>query len=96
MNCTFPAIKMQLRFANQTIVDWSSFYQKAVYDVMVVQKIQLDGYGHTVEIDESKFGTKKYHRGHRVENRWVFVVVVKNVKPGTVKQIVTPIPFCPL
>jgi len=25
-----------------------------------------------VEIDESKFGKRKYHRGHRVEGAWVF------------------------
>jgi len=25
-----------------------------------------------VEIDESKFGRRKYHRGHRIEGQWVF------------------------
>jgi len=25
-----------------------------------------------VEIDESKFGRRKYYRGHRVEGQWVF------------------------
>ena len=25
-----------------------------------------------VQIDESKFGKRKYHRGHRVEGQWVF------------------------
>ena len=25
-----------------------------------------------VEIDESKFGKRKYHRGHKVEGQWVF------------------------
>ncbi|KAG0439710.1 hypothetical protein DMUE_2243, partial [Dictyocoela muelleri] len=30
------------------------------------------GEGVIVEIDESKFGKRKYHRGHRVEGVWVF------------------------
>lgn len=28
--------------------------------------------GTNVEIDDSKFGRRKYHRGHRVEGQWVF------------------------
>lgn len=28
--------------------------------------------GRTVEIDESKFGRRKYNKGHRVEWQWVF------------------------
>lgn len=72
MSCTFPVIQLQLRMANQTIVDWSSFCREVVYDAMVVRKVKLGGYGHTIEIDESKFGKRKHHRGHRVEGQWVF------------------------
>ena len=32
----------------------------------------IGGPGSIVEIDESKFGKRKYHRGHRVEGQWVF------------------------
>lgn len=71
MSCTFPVIQLQLRMANQTIVDWSSFCREVVYDAMVVRKVKLGGYGHTIEIDESKFGKRKHHRGHRVEGQWV-------------------------
>ncbi|CAI6355836.1 unnamed protein product [Macrosiphum euphorbiae] len=39
---------------------------------MVVRKVKLGGCGRTVEIDESKFGRRKHHRGHRVEGQWVF------------------------
>ena len=33
---------------------------------------QLGGPGKTVEIDESKFGKRKFYRGHHVEGCWVF------------------------
>ena len=33
---------------------------------------QIGGNGIEVEIDESKFGKQKYHRGHKVEGQWVF------------------------
>lgn len=36
------------------------------------KKTKLGGDGKIVEIDESKFGKRKYHRGHRVEGQWVF------------------------
>ena len=35
----------------------------------------IGGPGVIVEIDESKFGKVKYHRGHRVEGVWVFGMV---------------------
>jgi len=68
----FPVMKVQLRLSNQAVTDWSSFCQEVTYDTMVVRKEKLGGYGHTVEIDESKFGRRKYHRGHKVEGQWVF------------------------
>ena len=32
----------------------------------------IGGPGTTVEIDESKFGKMKYHRGLKIEGKWVF------------------------
>ncbi len=32
----------------------------------------VGGQGLVVEIDESKFGKRKYHRGHYVEGQWIF------------------------
>ena len=32
----------------------------------------IGGEGKVVQIDESKFGKRKYHCGHHVEGQWVF------------------------
>jgi transposase-like protein len=34
--------------------------------------LKIGGPNRTVEIDESKFGRRKYHRGHPVKGQWVF------------------------
>ena len=33
---------------------------------------QIGGVGKEIEIDESKFGKRKYHQGKRVDGLWVF------------------------
>lgn len=55
-----------------SLVDWSSFCGEVLFDAMLHNAEPLGGEGRTVEIDESKFGKRKYNRGHRVEGKWVF------------------------
>ena len=39
---------------------------------------KLGGEGKFVQIDESKFGKRKYHWGHHVEGQWVFGGIEEN------------------
>ena len=41
---------------------------------------QIGGPGIEVEIDESKFGKRKYHRGKNVDGVWVFGGIERNSK----------------
>ena len=46
---------------------------REVCEVAIAEKSQkLGGIGKRVQIDESKIGKRKYHRGHLVEGQWVF------------------------
>lgn len=71
-NLPLTLIKKNTRIANQTAVDFSNFCRELIFDHMVTKSVPLGGPGKSVEIDESKFGRRKYNRGHRVEGQWVF------------------------
>ena len=56
----------------QTIADWTNFCRDVCRDTVVRSRIMvIGGPGVIVEIDESKFGKRKYNRGRRVEGKWV-------------------------
>ncbi|KAL4113901.1 hypothetical protein QTP88_017455 [Uroleucon formosanum] len=55
-----------LLFTEQEIVS------KVDLNAVIDEFNSMGGEGKVVEIDESKFGKRKYHRGHRVEGQWVF------------------------
>ena len=40
----------------------------------------IGGPGTTTEIDESKFGKTKYHRGRKIEGKWVFGGLCRETK----------------
>ena len=42
---------------------------------------KIGGPGHIVEIDESKFGKRKYHRRRRVVGKWLHI---RGAGPGEV------------
>lgn len=71
INVTQEFIMGEINITRDTAVDWSSFCREVVHYRMVINWNKIRE-GVTVEIDESKFGKRKYHRGHAVEGQWVF------------------------
>ena len=55
-----------------TVNKWSTKIRELVTEIVVHDHQLVGGPDIVVEIDESKFGKRKYHRGHRVEGSWVF------------------------
>ena len=58
--------------SNSTIVDWCYFAREVCLTVLEKESGPIGGPGKIVEVDESKFGKRKYNRGRRVEGQWVF------------------------
>ena len=58
--------------SSRTIVDWYNFHRDVCAQYLIDHPVQVGGPGKTVEIDESKFGRRKYHRGRYQEGHWVF------------------------
>jgi hypothetical protein len=75
--------------SDSTLVDWASFCREVVFSHLFDNPEKLGGVGKIVEIDESKFGKRKYHCGHRVEGQWVF----GGYERGTGRVFMVPVEF---
>lgn len=68
-NGTLILIEEQIEIDHKTAVDWSSFCREVLLSYFIDKKQKIGGPGKTIEIDESKFGKRKYHRGHYVQGQ---------------------------
>lgn len=59
-------------FSSATVADWRQFVRELIVDYIELHSEKLGGPGKIVEVDESKFGKNKYHRGRPVQGQWVF------------------------
>lgn len=65
-------IAKQMCISSSTAVDWDMFCRETCEVLLFQNSSKIGGKGVRVQIDESKFGKRKYHRGHRVDGQWVF------------------------
>jgi hypothetical protein len=65
-------IRTEYSLSSHTIADWGMFCREALLVFLEVSSVKVGGPNKTVEIDESKFGRRKYHRDHPVKGQWVF------------------------
>ena len=75
---SLSAIKYVLNLKNRKII-WRVLKRVAAFLVPNYRKAEftLGGKDIIVEVDESKFGRRKYNRGHRVNGVWVLGMVEK-------------------
>ena len=69
---TVDEIIHELKLSKKTVIEWTTFFRECCMTTMIDNSQQIGGNGIEVEVDESKFGKRKYYRGHRVEGQWVF------------------------
>ena len=69
-----PAITLfsHIQISDHTAVDWYNFVRDVCAEYIQQHPVVIGGVGIEVEIDESKFGGRKYNRGRWQEGHWVF------------------------
>lgn len=80
-------LRLNVGLSSRSVVDWYSFCREVFVDHSLKVSEVLGGPGCVVEIDEAKFGKRKYNRGRRVEGQWVF----GGVERGTGKSFMVPV-----
>ena len=62
----------EVQVAEHTAVDWYNFARDVCAQHFINNPAAIGGPGLGVEIDESKFGRRKYNRGRMTDGHWVF------------------------
>ena len=70
--CNWSQIQTLVGVSEEVATNYLGFYRQLVSLDLDEDDTVIGGPGIVVEIDESKFGKRKYNRGHRVEGFWVF------------------------
>ena len=71
--CTEKLVMRECDIATwSTVVDWFSFCREVCGEILEKDSSPIGGPGEVVEVDESKFGKRKYNKGRRVDGVWVF------------------------
>lgn len=66
-------IKSELQLSDNTVVKWSRLIRELELQWCLNNTSQVIGGPNTiVEIDEAKFGRRKYNRGRKIDGKWVF------------------------
>ncbi|GBN14656.1 hypothetical protein AVEN_236481-1 [Araneus ventricosus] len=65
-------IQEEYFLSSTTLADWRQFVNETILDYIELNSEKIGGIDKIVEVGESKFGKRKYHKGHAVEGQWVF------------------------
>lgn len=71
-NLEIQKISKYINVSKKTVGQWCLAFREVLYEYFSINPKPIGGPGSIIEIDESKFGKRKYNRGHTVEGQWVF------------------------
>lgn len=66
--------------SSETICDWYTYCMEVCCEIVASRSNPIGGPGMTVEIDEAKFGKRKYNRGRFIEGQWVLGGICRETK----------------
>jgi hypothetical protein len=76
-NCSSDTMLQQAGHSTATVSAYRVYFRDLVSNMLETDDMIIGGPGIQVQVDETKFGKRKYHRGHRVDGAWVLVGVEK-------------------
>ncbi|XP_064084126.1 uncharacterized protein LOC135199936 [Macrobrachium nipponense] len=79
-NFSYNLAEGELQLSQATICDWASFCREVAISWVFRNSGKIGGVGLTVEIDESKFGKRKYNVGRVIDGQWVFVGICRETR----------------
>ena len=80
-NTQQEVVERELRIgSDHTLVDWYNFAREICITVLEAGSEVIGGPGCIVEIDESKFGKRKFNKGRRVDGVWVFGGICRDTR----------------
>jgi transposase-like protein len=98
-NCTSETILQHTGHNTETVTAYKKHLRQLVIETLETDDTIIGGEGVVVQIDETKFGKRKYNRGHRVDGAWsivgveitderrVFAEVVENRSEETIVNV---------
>jgi len=86
--CSHTSMQLITGCSSATITHFAGLFRQLVANEVEEDEGQIGGENVIVEIDESKFGKRKYHRGHHVEGAWVIGGVERAVERRVFAEIV--------
>ena len=74
-NCSSSTVQMHTGHSTATVSAYNGYFRQLVSSALDSYDAIIGGQGIVVQVDETKMGKRKYHRGHRVKGAWVVVGV---------------------
>ncbi len=90
-NYTIKQVVDELEISKRVAIDWYRFCRNIIcyhFENEEVSNQKIGGPDQVVEIDESVFSKRKYHRGRVVKETWVFGGINRNNKEEMFVEIV--------
>ena len=86
--CNSSTILAQTGHSKKTVAAFLGHFRQLVAETLDSDDNLVGGPGIIVQVDETKMGKRKFHRGHRVDGAWVIAGVELTSRRGVFAEVV--------